>query len=408
MPQKKRILIVMSDTGGGHRAAAEAIRAALLEKHPDEAEIVLVDGFRAAGFPYKYAPELYPWWINNTRTSWEIGYKLLDTPVRARLATQGIYFTAQNGLKKMFRANPADMIVCVHSVLTQVSLQALMRYENRPPFVVVVTDLASTHHFWYDRRAERTLVPSQDAYEIALEAGMKPEKVRITGLPVHPQFARSLDDRTAIRRELGWNLDLPTFLLVGGGDGMGPLYKTARAINEKGLKCQVVIVAGRNKALKEKLEAVQWNQPTHIYGYVTTMPRLMAAANVLITKAGPATISEAFIAHLPMILYDAIPGQETGNVELVVKNKAGIYAPGPSLVADTAESWLKEGPDGLKRRAEAAARLAKPNAVWDIADEIWTHAQTPFVRNRRRRRAALLKQIAPTVKIPKMKIRLLD
>ncbi|MFN8529207.1 MAG: glycosyltransferase [Anaerolineae bacterium] len=404
MPEKKRVLFVMSDTGGGHRAAAEAIREALVQRFPGQIDATLVDAFRASGFPFKYAPELYPWIVNNSRTSWGVGYKLLDTPSRAKLATRGIYITAESGLKQMFRTNPADVIVCVHSILTGVSLQALTRFEKRPPFMVVVTDLASTPYFWYDTRVDRTLVPTQEAYATGLEAGLKADKMRITGLPVHPNFATSLGDRTEIRKEFGWDLDLPTFLIVGGGEGMGPLYKTARAINEKGLKCQLVIVAGKNKVLKHKLETSDWNQPTHVFGYVNFMPRLMAASNVLITKAGPASISEACIAHLPMILYDAIPGQETGNVELVVKNKAGIYAPGPSLVADTVESWLKEGPDGLKRRSEAAARIAKPNAVWDIADEIWGYAQKPPVRNRRR--PTLLKQIAPTVKIPK--IRLLD
>lgn len=410
MQQKKRILFVMSDTGGGHRAAAEAIREALNRRYGESVEITLVDAFRASGFPFKYAPEVYPWLINNTRTSWGAGYRLLDTPSRAKLATRGIYITAESGLKKMFRTHPADVIVCVHSILTGVSLQALMRFERRPPFVTVVTDLASTHNFWYDLRADRTLVPTQEAFDAAIEAGLKPDHVQITGLPVHPRFAENLGDRDEIRAELGWHPNLPTFLLVGGGEGMGPLFKTARALNDRKMKCQLVIIAGKNKQLKEKLEACEWSQPTHIYGYVTTMPRLMAASNVLVTKAGPATISEACIAHLPMILYDAIPGQETGNVELVVKNNAGVYAPGPTLVADVAESWLREGANGLARRAEAAARIAKPNAVWDIADQIWQHAQKPAHFNRRRR--TLLKQIAPSVKIPTTvkipRIKLLD
>ncbi len=397
--KKKRILILMSDTGGGHRAAAEAIREALWQRYPDQCEVTLVDGFRMAGFPFKYAPEMYPWMINYTRSSWGAGYKLLNTRNRARLAVRGIYITAERGIKKMLRANPADVIVCVHSVLTGISLQALNRFERRPPFVVVVTDLASTHMFWYDRRADRTLVPTQAAFDNGLEAGLRPETMRVTGLPVHPRFSQAVFEREAARKKLGWDPNLPALLLVGGGEGMGPLFKTARAINDRRLPCQLAIIAGRNKALKEKLETSDWNQPTHIYGYVTDMPSLMAAANVLVTKAGPATISEAFIAHLPLILYDAIPGQETGNVEIVVDNDAGIYAPSPKLVADAAAQWLSEGEAGLARRAAASAKLAKPNAVYDIADEIWEHAQRPPIVNHRR---TLLRQIAPRVKIPRI------
>jgi 1,2-diacylglycerol 3-beta-galactosyltransferase len=389
----------MSDTGGGHRAAAEAIREAMNSRYKDRVEVTLVDAFRASGFPFKYAPEVYPWLINYTRGQWGVGYNFLNTRNRARLATRGIYITAEAGLKKMLRANPADVIVCVHSVLTGVSLQALVRFEKRPPFVVVVTDLASTHMFWYDRRADRTLVPTQAAYDNAIDAGLEPSMVRITGLPVHPKFSEAVTDRAAARASLGWDADLPTLLMVGGGEGMGPLYKTARALNDRRLKCQLVIIAGRNKALKEQLETSEWNQPTHIYGFVTDMPRWMAASDVLVTKAGPATISEACITHLPMILYDAIPGQEMGNVELVVDNDAGVFAPGPKLVANAAESWLREGKAGLQRRAANAAKLARPNAVWDIADEIWEQAQKPPKIKRRRK---LLKQIAPKFQIPRI------
>jgi len=405
MEAKKRVLFVMSDTGGGHRAAAEAIRQALFERYSGKIESTVVDAFRASGFPFKYMPEVYPIIINYSRSSWGATYNFLDTPSRVKIATRGIYIAVEVGLKKMFRDNPADVIVCVHSVLTQPSLQAIQRMESRSPFIVVVTDLLTTHNFWYDPRSDRTLVPSQEAYDIAINAGLLPERVRVTGLPVHPRFSQPLEDRASARHELGWEPDLPVLLLVGGGEGMGPLYKTAQAINDVKQKCQLIIVAGRNKSLKEKLESSEWKHPVKIYGYVDDMARLMTAANVLITKAGPATISEACIAHLPMILYDAIPGQETGNVELVVKNDAGVFAPEPELVVQAVEAWLSEGEAGLQRRADNAAKIGKPNAVWDIADEIWQFAhQMPITR--RRRLPTLLKQIAPTVKIPK--IRLLD
>lgn len=396
---KKRILILMSDTGGGHRAAAEAIIEAMNIRYKDQVEITMVDGFREAGFPFKYAPEVYPLLINYTRGQWGVGYKFLNTQKRAQLATRGIYITAESGLKKMLRKYPADVVVSVHSVLTGISMQALLRADNRPPYLVVVTDLATTHMFWYDRRVERTLVPTQAAYDNAIEAGLDPDKVRITGLPVNPKFSEKITDRDAVRSNMGWDPELPTFLLVGGGEGMGPLYKTARAINDRNLKCQLVIIAGRNKTLKDKLETSKWNQPTHVYGFITDMPRLMAASDILVSKAGPATIMEACIAHLPIILYDAIPGQEQGNVDLVVNHDVGVYAPSPELVADTAQAWLKEGKEGLQRRSENAAHLARPNAVWDIADEIWEQTKTPPVVKAQRK---FFGQISPKFQMPRI------
>jgi 1,2-diacylglycerol 3-beta-galactosyltransferase len=386
----KKILFLMSDTGGGHRAAAEALRDAILSKY--EAEVKLIDVFRAySPFPFKYMPEFYPWLINHSKSSWRVGYKLSDSRSSARTLSRGMYVTMESGMKQMLRDNPADVIVCVHSVLTRVSMQALLSFQQRPPFVCVVTDLVSTHMFWYDRRADRTLLPTQPAYQRGLMAGLKPEQMRVTGLPVHPNFAKSLTDKASARKALGWDPNLPAILMVGGGEGMGPIYKTARALNQRRMRCQIAVIAGRNQALQARLQESEWNQPTHIYGFVNDMPRLMAAADILVTKAGPATISEACIAGLPMILYDAIPGQETGNVDYVVQNHAGVFAPSSRAVAESVEDWLSEGHRGLERRSRNARRLGRPNAVWDIADEVWEYAHHPMIVNNRRN---LLKEFA--------------
>ncbi len=379
----KRILFLMSDTGGGHRAAAEAISDALSARYGDIVQTKLVDVFRQTSFPLNYMPEFYPWWVSRSKTAWGVSYNLSNTRRRVKVLSHGLYLTNRTRLMRMARENPANVVVCVHSITAQASMQAFMTLEQRPPFMTVVTDLVSTHMFWFDARVERCLVPTQAAYEHGLDCGLTHEQLRVTGLPVHPSFAERLKDKSVAREELGWNPALPTVLMVSGGEGMGSIYETARAINAKQLDCQLVIIAGKNKQLKEKLESSEWNQPTLIYPFVTNMPVLMAAADVLVTKAGPATISEASIAGLPMILSDAIPGQETGNVDFVVENNAGVFAPEPDIVANALGEWLDEGQEGLKRRAENARRIARPNAVWEIAEEIWEYAHHPMIATNR-------------------------
>lgn len=382
---KKRILFLMSDTGGGHRAAAEAIRNALLLKHGEDAvEPKLVDVFRASNFPMNYMPEFYPWLVNHSKTSWGLGYNLSNTKRRAAVLSRGMYLANAKRFRQMLIDFPADVVVSVHSVITRPTLRAFQSLGERPPYITVVTDLVSTHMFWYDRRAEITLVPTQAAFDRGLECGLPPEKMRITGLPVDPRFVESLVGKPQARANLDWQTDLPTILMVAGGDGMGTLYETALAINQKNLPCQLAIVAGRNRALRQKLEQVAWNQPTHIYGFITNMPTLMEAADMIVTKAGPATISEAAIAGLPMIISDAIPGQEEGNIHHVVEHNAGAYAPKPHLVAETVVTWLNEGEEGLRQRAANARRIAHPNAVWDIADTVWDWAQYGMVKTGRK------------------------
>jgi len=380
----KRIIFLMSDTGGGHRAAAEAVKAAVLSHH--EADIQLVDVFRNySPFPFKYMPEFYPWLVNHSKSSWGMGYKLLDSRRVSRTAARGMYATMETRLKQMVLEHPADVIVSFHSVITRPSLQALLRLEKRPPFLVVVTDLVTTPMFWYDRRSDFTFVPTQTAFERGLYAGVKDTNMQITGLPVHPNFEKSLPPKAEARASLGWDPHLPAIIIVGGGEGMGPIYKTARTLNDMRLKCQIAVVAGRNKPLKAQLEASEWNQPTYIHPFVNDMPRLMAAGDVLVTKAGPGTISEACIAGLPMILYDAIPGQEDGNVTFVVDNQIGAFCPSPHEVADTAAEWLAAGELRLQKLSRNAKRAARPKAVWEIAKQVWDYAQKPPIINERRK-----------------------
>src|SRR5690606_34969262 len=186
--------------------------------------------------------------------------------------------------------------------------------------------------------------------------------------------------KPAAREKLGWEADKPAVLLVGGGDGMGPVYHIAREMNRRGLDIQLHIIAGRNRLLQRRLEALDWNQPTRVYPFVVNMPELMAAADILVTKAGPATICEACIAGLPIVLSGAVPGQEDGNVTYVVENGAGVYAPGPVRVADTLAAWVAEGPAALAERAANAKALGRPNAAAEIAEEIHVQAQRAPIR----------------------------
>ena len=150
---------------------------------------------------------------------------------------------------------------------------------------------------------------------------------------------------------------------------MGPLEEISRKINNAGLDIALVVITGRNKKLKESLEKVKWSIPAFFYGFVKEMPDFMRAADILLTKAGPGTISEALIADLPIILYHRISGQEEGNVSYVIDEGAGGWAPDTDDIIETLKYWL-ENPDKRQIAVENARRLARPNASRDIAREI--------------------------------------
>jgi 1,2-diacylglycerol 3-beta-galactosyltransferase len=151
---------------------------------------------------------------------------------------------------------------------------------------------------------------------------------------------------------------------------MGPVYETARAIASNVPNAQLIIVAGRNGALQQQLDATTWEIPTQTYGFATNIPELMGASDVLVTKAGPGTLSEAFIAGLPVIISGFIPGQEEGNVHYVLEHRAGAYAPDPAKIVSLIREWLQPSNDTLSQMAANAATLARPEAAMTIAQRL--------------------------------------
>ncbi len=366
------ILFLMSDTGGGHRAASRAIETALNMRYPGQFTTELVDVWKHyTPFPLNTMPEVYTPWINRNPTSYSalfwLNDQVLSRPQGGLLSVERMFPRMK---RLLFRDHPADIVVCVHSVFVRPAIYALRRENSQKPFITVITDYAWPTVLWYDRRVDRCLVPTEPAYERGLKLGLKPEQLRLTGAPVHPKFTTVNLTRDAAKQQLGWDRSLPAILIVGGGAGMGPLIKTARAIDEQRLPCQLIVVAGRNERMKSYLDSVVWNRPTRIYGFVNNMEVFMTAADLLITKAGPATITEAAIVGLPMVISGAILYQESPNAEYVVKQGAGVYAPGPDKVAAAVAKIFSDDGTQLKQLSAGVRKLAQPNAIWQIADEI--------------------------------------
>jgi len=362
--RKPRILFLFSDTGGGHRSAAEAIIEALHLEYGDQMLTEMVDIFRESLLlPLNYFPELYPQLVRVPQI-WGLGFRLSDGRRRARFITEGTWPYVRSAAKNLITRHPCDLIVSVHPLANNPVLRVLGK--GRPPYITVVTDLVSTHVLWYDRRTDLCLVPTEIARQRALQNKLRPDQVKVVGLPVANRFCQPPGEKQALRQHLGWPQDVPMILLVGGGEGMGPLEKTAHAIADAGLKAGLAIIAGRNQKLKERLEAFPWPIPTFVYGFVRDMPDLMCAADILLTKAGPGTISEALNAGLPMILYSRVPGQEDGNVTYVVNEGAGIWAPQMEQIISGLRTWL-QAPELLTRASHACRRLARPQAARDVA-----------------------------------------
>lgn len=365
--KKPHILFLFSDTGGGHRSATEAIIEAVQLEYGDAATTEMIDFFKShAPLPFNKMPDWYPDMVKAPQL-WGLSFKMSDGRRRARAITASMWPYVGRAARALVKNHPADLLVTVHALANTVILKALGH--NRPPFITVVTDMVSTHALWYDQRADLILVPTEKARQRAIAYTMDPEKVRVVGQPVAERCCLPAGNKKSLREKLGWERDKTIILLVGGGEGMGPIRKTAREIAASGLDVSLVIVAGRNQSLKAQLESTDWPVPVHIYGFTHEMPDFMRAADVLVTKAGPGTIAESLNANLPIILYAKLPGQEDGNVTFVVEEKVGVWAPQPEDVVQALREWALK-PEIRLGYAENCQRAARPDASRQIARAI--------------------------------------
>jgi len=380
------IVILFSDTGGGHRSAGEAIAEALRAQHGAEARIQMVDVLRSyAPWPIRLAPDIYPAW-SEQRWLWKTCYQLSNGRARSLLIASLWWPLVAPAALRLGRDYPADLYISVHPLFLTPLAETLGK--RLPMYLNVVTDLVTIHGWWCHPQSDLMTAPSEPARQAIVHHGYPADKVRVVGLPVASRFCTPSGNKTQLREKLGWGNDRPILVVVGGGEGMGPVFDIAQAVSASGLECELVVIAGRNAALRQRLEAAAWNVPVHIYGFVTDMPDFMCAADVLITKAGPGTISEAFNAGLPMVLYDFLPGQEEGNVGYVVDAGAGVWAPDAAAVVNALRRWIGPGadPNALSAAAANAHRLGRPEAAVRIAEIAWQMAQEQRVPQVRRRR----------------------
>lgn len=384
----RTVLFLISDTGAGHRSAANAIHAAmrLVEEqisraprstashgaaHDPNWRAVIVDGFaECANFPLRKGVFLYGPAIKHSPRLYSRLFHMTNTVNRFNAAYRISQPFLRQGITQLLERIRPDVVVSVHPLLNHITLQAMRDIGVRIPFITVITDLVSIHTAWVAPGVTMCVTPTEVARDFAIATGIAPKRVRLLGMPIDPSFATQPETTPAERKAaLGLDPSLPTILLVGGGEGAGGLEQAAYALGRLTLPAQLVIVTGRNRSLYNELERDRgaFGMPTTILGFVHNMPELMRAADVVATKAGPGSISEAMACGLPIVLTGFIPGQEEGNVDYVLSNRIGVFASAPEKLVATVRSLLQPGSATLDEMRANIQRLSHPRASFEIA-----------------------------------------
>ena len=371
--QGPTVLILFSDTGGGHRAAAKALEQAITQLAPG-ATVAKLDplmGEESSPRLVRRLAGLYSPIIQRSPALWGALYHGLNNRP-AFAAVRGVFGSRIRGiLVKAFRELDPDLVLSVHPLLNHVSWQAIRRAGRPRGLVTVITDLVEFHLGWMFRHSDLTIVPTSGAREECLAAGLPPEKVLLLGLPVDLRFRPPAPgEKAALRRRFGVDQDRFTILVSGGGEGSGKLITQVRALARRGSgDWQLIVVCGRNEKLRRRLARVEFHPPALILGFVDNMPDLMRAADLVVSKAGPGAIGEALATEVPILLTSYLPGQETPNVTFVTQSGLGLYTPKPDQLLATVSELAKPGSERWRQMAERGAEISRPYASLDIARE---------------------------------------
>jgi 1,2-diacylglycerol 3-beta-galactosyltransferase len=372
MGNKSTILILTSDAGFGHRRAAEALEAALVKSHGDQCRVEIVNPVQDPALPdmIKIIETGYDDYVIDDPALYQLAYSATDAPMVAQLLQRVSTTVMNKTLTNLVADFRPDAIVTTYPAFTQAAMHAARKMDRPVPVDVVVTDLIGVHSLWFHQGASMTFAATGNVYRQALDNGLAKSQVQLTGLPIHPQFADETRDRATLREALGWDTELTTALIVGSVRSR-QAAGIARLLDRSGLPLQIVVVSGGDVETDTELTSSRWKGKVKTYGLINNMPELMRASDFVICKAGGLIVTESLACGLPLILHEALPGQEVGNVRYVVENGAGTWSPGPIGVLTTAYAWLTGDGTALEKCRTAARHLGKPWASYDIADWIY-------------------------------------
>jgi len=370
--QAKKILLLSVSAGAGHVRAAEALRA-FAAHHPAGIEAVHLDvmDFVSPAFRKLYT-EFYIKLVNNQPALWSYLYQKTHT-TRPSATSQKIRraierINSRPLLAEIERQCP-DAIICTHFLPAELLSREIRKARMTVPVWVQVTDF-DLHSMW--------IVPGMRGYFAANDEtawrmrarGIAPERVHVTGIPIMPAFGQPLD-RAGCAAEFGLDPARPTFLMMSGGAGLGGLDGSAARLLDIDADFQLVALAGKNQDMLAALQALAKQHPGRLVaqGYTQQVERLMACADLVITKPGGLTTSECLAMQLPMILSSPIPGQEERNADFLLEQGVALKAVDDDALAYRIRAVL-QAPERLAEMRRRLAPLGRPDAGRRVLDHV--------------------------------------
>jgi processive 1,2-diacylglycerol beta-glucosyltransferase len=223
-----------------------------------------------------------------------------------------------------------DVVLCTHYLPLETLTPMREKNDGPCPFVVCIVTDFEAHALWMESCVDLYCVAAEETKARLVARGVAAENVVVTGIPIAAKFSSKPDVR-AVRKQYGLRDDLPVLLVLSGGFGMGPVAEILAELDKASGQFQTFVVTGRNEELRRKLATQDRKHPTHVLGFSTNMHELMAVADLIITKPGGLTTSEALALGKPLFILNPIPGQEAANSDFLLEHGAAAKATGSRI-----------------------------------------------------------------------------
>ncbi len=325
--KSKKIVILYASAGHGHEKAARAVDAVCRTNPSWDVKLVDVLDLTAMGFGKHYRA-LYFFLIKKFPGVWGFFYGLTDLSwvyffVKPLRRINNRFFA--NKLETFLKNEAPDVVISTHFLGSEATSHLKKTGRIKSSLITVITDYMP-HAFWIDSHTDAYAVATSMTKESMKRRGVVEEKIFITGIPIESKFYAQLDKQQAME-SLGLKSSLFTVLITSGGAGVGIADDLVKRLSIVEPRIQQLVVCGTNKLLFEDLrERFGQSSSIRLYGFVENINELMAASDVVVGKGGGLTITECLCVGRPMVLFGAVPGQETRNVEQAVKYGAAKAA----------------------------------------------------------------------------------
>lgn len=366
----RRILVLSASVGAGHLRAAQAVELALRQLAPEAAvENLDVLDFTNATFR-KFYSQSYLDLVNRAPHALGYFYDLLDRAPSPQHKSDRLRLLVEKlNLRRFLRflkGGKWDIVVNTHFLPAEMIASLRRKGELAVPQLTATTDF-ETHRLWVNQPCDHYFTATEEGAVNLTQWGVPAKDTTVSGIPIHPASCQP-KDRAECRTKHGLAGDRPVVLQLAGGFGVGPVEKLLEAILSVETPLEVVVVAGRNEELKSRLQraAIPERHRAKILGFTTDMDELMAAADLVVTKPGGLTTSEALARGAAMVVVNPIPGQESRNSDFLLENGAAIKINNVATLPYKLTQLLRD-PDRLARLKENARRLGRPDAAFTVA-----------------------------------------